>query len=455
MKSEKLAGRRMLNVGMGLLLLSIASCKILVETPEKHVVLDARYQKMDVAVLLNDSAKAPVVVTVRSDFVPDTVAKKKTILNFSDQGQKALINAYNGRAHADDDAFKGFLGSNYFADNDKSNVVDFTTRTISITISVQNQDFFGVANVDSTFADRLEKIRFKLVLDQAEDFKFKSWNKMATQYGKFYADSRSYTGSITPTLSPALTIGTVTASAGSLASTRQYAEADTVYEQYVSSNGILFDDNFVIEQDGTPKTTLMGNTILQVTLKAKHVDSKHAIALDKLYDSSMPNTGDKVKLTKKTVLFPIFTGTKTNVHDRISGTLSFEYLLRHVVSGVRTFAESDDQIQYQYGTIKGQKVNLLGKDDMGIKLFKVIVDGQYITLKNTQIHDPSEAYSAAAFLTNDEALAFLNWLQSQPNGDGIIGLAGPYQVGGIDNNGHFGTFSPNYLHAHKLSIIEE
>jgi hypothetical protein len=405
-----------------------------------------------------DSSKTSITVMVKSDLVPDSIPKKKTLLNFSDQGQKALISAYNSRTHTNDE-LKGLLGGNYFTDDDKSNVIDFTKRTISLTISVQNRDFFGVTSPDSSFADRLEKIRFHLALDQNDVFKFKSWNKVNTQFGRFYVGSRAYTGSITPTLSPSIGIGTVTASAGSLAATRQYAETDTVSEQYVSSNGVLFDDSFTIEQDGTPKTTLMGNTILQLTIKAKHIDSKPVIAFDKLTgDDDKPISGDKVKLTKKTVLFAIFPkkADKDKTPRKLTGKLTFDYVLRHVDHNFRTFAESDDEITYHYGTVSGQNVDLLGEDDLGQKLFYLTLDGQFLKLRNTAIRNPSEQYGTVAFLSDDEALAFLDWLLMQTDSDDPIRIGGRYQVEGIGpDNMHFVSRSRNYLNAHKIVIIEE
>jgi len=457
MKFDQFISWRNLKWCLAIPLLGISSCKILLESPEKQAPISSRYQKMNASVNENDSSKARVIVIVKSDLLPDTPPVKKNLLNFSGEGQKALIDAYNGRAHSTDE-LNGMIGANYFQDDDNSNVIDFTTRTVSLTISVQNRDFFGGLAGDSSFADRLEKIRFRLALDQKDVFKFTSWNKINTQFGKFYVGNRTYTGSQTATISPSIPIGAASLSLGSFAGTNQYAESDTISEQYISSNGILHNDNFIIEQDGTPKTTLMGNTIVQITVKAKNTDSKHAIVLDNLTgEDGKPAASEKVKLTQKTVLFAIFAknadGSKNDT-SKLTAKLSFDYVLRHINHGFRTFAESDDEITYYYGTVKDQPVDILGPKDLGLKLFYLTIDGQFIKLRNTTIADPDEQFTTTDFLSNDEALAFLRWLLAQPDSNSEIKIGAKYQVGILNTNGTFKLLTKNYMNNHKLLIKE-
>ncbi|MFI5163386.1 MAG: hypothetical protein ACHQHN_19055 [Sphingobacteriales bacterium] len=434
----------------GLLLLS--SCSILIKSPEKQVSLEARYQQMNASVPENDPNKTRIKVEVKSDLLPDATPLKKNVLNFSDGGQKALIHALDRRAGSADE-FKSMIGTTYFKDDDNSNIIDHTSQTLSLTISVQNKDFFAGLSGDTSFADRLEKIRFKIALDQKDVFKFDTWNKINTQFGRFYIGTRTYTGSRTATVNPSIPIGAANLSLGSFSGTNEYAESDTLSQQVMSSNGILHDDYFTLEQDGTPKTALLGNTIIQITIKAKKTASKLAIVLDNLTDNDgKTNPPDKVKVNIKTILYPVYPSTIKDSNRKVTAKLSFDYVLRHINHGFRTFAESDDDITYYYGTITDQPVKILNADDLGLKLFYVTVDGEFIKLRDVTIADAAENLTTTGFLSNDEALAFMNWLMAPPGGGGQIKIAGKYQVGVLDAAGIFRPLSKNYLRSHMLLI---
>lgn len=453
MKFDMIISARLFKWCLAVTLLVMSSCRIILQSSETQVSLESRYTKMDSSVHEIDSAKSRVTVNIKADLLSAAPAGNTTLLNFSNEGQKALINAYNGRAHGVDE-LNNMISSSYFNSDGNSSVIDLTTRTVSLTISVQNRDFFGGLSGDSSFADRLEKIRFRLALDQKDVFKFKSWNKVNTQFGKFYVGSRSYTGSQTATLSPSIPLAAGSVSLGSLSGTNQYAESDTVSEQYISSNGVLRDDNFIIEQDGTPKTTLMGNTIVQITVKAKTIDSEHAIELSNLNgDDRKPNPAEKVKLTRKTILFAAFPDTN---NKKLTAKLSFDYVLRHIVHGFRTFAESDDQIKYYYGTVKDEPVDILTRDDLGLKVFYLTIDGQPLKLRDLTIADPAEQIITTGLLSNDEALAFLNWLLAPPGGNGEIKIAGRYLLGSTDPaDGSFKPLTKSRINSHNLSVIEQ
>jgi hypothetical protein len=391
-------------VVLPVVLCSLQAC-VLFKNGAASAPLEGRYKTLLMPVPLNE-AEAPIKINVTSSLNPDPVdtTKPRTIMNLQGQGQRELISQYS-KLYKKPSDFKDALNTIYFKKKDDGSPTDFSNKSITVTISVTKVLPATITAKDLALGDRLEMITMNFSLDDSlQGVYFKSWDHFKTQYGRFFIGSRSFTGNQDLTISPSVTLANTAAfSAGSYASNSQYTEQDTLSQQVVVSNGILNDKSFLIDQTGTPKTSLMGNSILNITIGSKTPVRGTFFSFDTLFNGPKIVSPDKIKVSLKNYIIA------DNSKD-ITGTLRCNYRYRHITGGDRTYGESDDTVQYKYGTITVPNVKLIEKKNLKPRYWYI---QNTIDKKNLEIKDLFNAslnnYDLA-FGSYDEAEDFIAWL---------------------------------------------
>jgi hypothetical protein len=386
-----------------LLMVGLQSCFVFKNGPAS-APLEGRYKK-----LLNpaamDNGKAPISVNVVSSINPDPAdtTKPKTIMNLQGQGQRELISEY-AKIYKKPGDFKDALNTVYFKKKDDGGLADFSSKSISITISVAKIWPQALTAADLALGDRLEMITMKFKLDDSlQGVYFKSWDRFKTQYGRFFIGSRSFTGNQELNINPSITLANAAAlSLGNYDTKSQYTEQDTLSQQVIVSNGVLNEKDFMVDQTGTPKTSLLGNTILNITIGTKTPVPGTFFSFDTLFAGSKIAASSKVKMTLKKYLV-------SDNSKPITGTLTCAYRYRHITNGDRTYGESDDTVQYEYGTIT-QPVKLVEEKDLMPKYWYIHDSINNVNLEVKDILNTSVKNYDLDFASNDEAVDFLGWL---------------------------------------------
>ncbi|MBS1503060.1 MAG: hypothetical protein JST32_13415 [Bacteroidetes bacterium] len=387
----------------------LPSCMVFKNGPAS-APLEARYKKL-LDPVTADGSNAPIAINVVSSIIPDQpdTANPKTIMNLQGQGQRELISQY-AKLYSKPADFQNALNTVFFKKKDDSGPIDFSSKSIAVTISVTKvlPKLLSIDNI--ALGDRLEMITMKFKLDDGlQGVYFKSWDRFKTQYGRFYIGSRSFTGNQELNVNPSVTLANTAAfSLGNYDTKGQYTEQDTISQQVVVSNGILNDHDFMIDQTGTPKTTLMGNTILNITVGSRALVPGTFFSFDALFADNKVAAASKVKMSMRNYLI-------SDNSNEIKGTLTCTYRYRHIKAGDRTYGESDDTVQYIYGTITTPAV-LITKEDLKPRYFYIHDNIIGANIEVQDIFDPRAKNRDLDFASNDEAADFLVWLKQTVTG---------------------------------------
>lgn len=395
----------------------LQSC-YLFKVPENIAPLTSRFKGTPQYKHLDDK-DAPISIELHADIDPVNPDQEKTIFDFKGEAQQALVDYY-GKKVKDPADLPGKLNFKIRDDDEMRLVTAYTTKDLILTISVKPHDFFASVSTQApTFGDRLEKVNLKLTLDAAnKSLQFKSWNKINTQFGRYYVGSASYTGSQELNINPSVPIGAANLSLGSYDLKNQYQETDTIAPQFVQSNGILHAYDFAIEQNGTAKTSVMGNTIVQLKIISDQNHITYVFKADNILDDNGNyNSAEKVGLTKQAILFPAMPPGQT----QLKGTLSCEYIYRHIDKGLSTYSESDDEVTYMYGTVNTDATILIKDDQLKPAQYFIKYDGQNLVFNDTRLPDHTKSFSNMVFKSFAEAKDFMNWLitMAQKSGTAI------------------------------------
>ena len=384
---------------------SLQSCFVYKNGPASAPTL-SRYKTLAEPVIMND-ANAPIEIKIISSINPEAIDTPpgKTIMDLQGQGQRELISQFGKLYDRKPGEFKKALNTVYLKDIEDSAPSDFTNKSVTVTLSIVKKPISPQTKNDFALGDRLENIKMCFKLDSGlQGVYFKSWDRVKTQFGRFFIGSRSFTGNQEVNINPSITLASAAAfSIGNADSKSQYTEQDTLTQLTVVSNGVLYDDSFSLEQTGTPKTTLLGNSIINLKIGTKTPITSTFFSFDKLY------TGDKITPLKNVKINLKTYWVADNSKD-ITGTLTCTYRFRHVTGADRTYAESDDTVQYQDGEIIKRHIKLVEKKDIKPRYWYI---QDVSTNQNLQIKDllnTSVSIRDVAFASENEAVDFLGWL---------------------------------------------
>lgn len=308
-----------------------------------------------------------------------------TLWDLKDKGQAELVKALNNRHEKNEDYFKA-IEKKYFVSKEKKIVTDYTEKNLKMVFSIAKKRRYSNINnseqntVGFSTADRVEYLKFNIILDPNDGLSFINWNKFQTEYKTIniadvsFDRTFSFTGGLNSSNSKTNSetdksieniesaYSSVNSKSPSLSgtSTSTNKETQKVNYRYLSLNGNLDDYKIEIEQEGIRDIDLSGNVIIDVKLKfSNYKESIHKIT--GYFDKEKKIQPSK-KLTLKEI--DVFVPDYKELDD-ISVKLNYEYIYRHVKNekGAKTFYEWDDKVIFFEDKINDQEIKLLKLKD--------------------------------------------------------------------------------------------
>ena len=386
----------------------------------------------------NDSA----LVKIATEIAPVPAASnapkpKKTLFDLTPKGQAEMEELTAKKDPKIDSALEALANMTFQDTKQDESIIDLTSQNRQITFDV-SEEMSSLVSRTLSPADRIERLDISMTLDEtaSKEEKFDGWSQLTTKYGQYNIGGISFGRSTAATLNPSVTIGTVTASVGSLSKTDSFQQSDSLIQQYVSLSGHLTEKGFVLEMNSVPTTTLLGRTSLTVSMKAKGIVLRYIYSFSNLFDDKADATKqEKVTVKSTTYLLPQL------IEDALNANLSCNYLIRHVATGDDTYFEGDDAVKYYYGHFSQPVTALIVKDEVWPKAWvirrgtdTILANNPIIKIENMITGEKPEL----TFIHYLDAILFMRWLQhpvqSPIPADGI--RIGAYRIH-IPPNGDF------------------
>lgn len=402
-------------------LLLLNACTVYKNTP-KTADFETRYKLVKETKTDQDDANAPLTVNMYANISPAAGGGEspKTALNFQGEGQKALINAY-AKMSKTPEQLQEALNASYFKAAADNSTLDYTETNVTATISISPK---ALANLQLSPGDRLEDVQLKFVLNAGQPGAYlKSWDRFKTQYGRFYIGSRSFTGNQEVNINPSVTLASAAAfSLGNYDSKSQYVIQDTVSQQVVVANGILDPQYFSISETGTPKTSLLGNTIVNLTVASNQPKPGLISSFDGLIVKDALAAPKDVKLNVREFLLP-------NFRKDLKGKLIVTYSFRHIADGERTYSEEDDDVIYYKGKVTSDDITLIAQRDLHPTIYELLDDVGHRVLQLQDLRGIKKRPFDLYLASQEEADELLTWLAATlPKCPGGIIFNGRYQL---------------------------
>jgi hypothetical protein len=362
----------------------------------------------------DDSALVKIATEVIPVPAPPTPPKpKKTLFDLTPKGQEEMETLIAKKDPAIDSVLEDWANKTFQETKPDESLVDLTGQDLQITFDI-SEDMSRLVSRILSPADRIERLDISLSLDDTarQDEKFTGWSQVTTRYGQYNIGGISFGRTSTATLDPSVTIGTVTASVGSLAKADSFQQSDTLIQQFVSLSGHLSEKDFVLEMNSVPSTTLLGRTSLSVNLKARNIRSKFIYSFSGLFDDKgVAAKPEKVKIKNTAYLLPIL-----GRENQLNAVLSCNYLIRHVDKGAETYFEGDDAVKYYYGHFSQPVPALLVKDEVMPKAWIIRRDPDPAQPWNRSSVSVENLATGEIFELNFihfmDAVLLLHWLQN-------------------------------------------
>ena len=362
-----------------------------------------RYHSIGGAVEMNDD-KAVADVSFFVSSYSDNISKDSiiTIFNLKGEGQAALIQAFKENNDKSHQQLTDLLNKQ-FQKSDDPGFIDIRHKKMTIVFSVFQKDFYAQIKKLLSAGDRLENIRISLTLENnnAKVVNFESWDKFVTQYGQFNIAGLTFSRATEVNVSPSLTIGGVTASAGSYDNKGTYQETDSLQKRYIVTTGYLDNSALTIEQSGTPQVDLKGNTSISLAVFFPFTSTTTYVSFDELVkENGQFQKPDKVKMNLLLVNIP-------QLQKDVTAKVKMDYTLRHIIKGDTTFNESDDDVIYYYGHTKDYRIeSFIKKDDVVPPTINITSGGERLGLYDVV----TKKYHEIIFNNLLQAESFLEWI---------------------------------------------
>lgn len=382
-----------------IILLILEGCK----TPAQTSSFSKRYKSLQSSEKIDDDKS---LVEISLDILPKNIDDKdspKTIYDLKGQGQKALIDQYGSKTK-EADKLKDLINQKYLiAEKDK--VLNLTIKDLTLQFSVAEKEFYHHLATSLAVGDRIEHLKIIVTIDTPfhKFLRFTNWNRFTTQFGEFNISSLSFTTSKEIIVNPSIPVAGSSLSLGSYDRKKELTETDSLKREYILFNGTLHDNYFTIEQTGTPEKNLAGNSAVDLSVKFSNIDELEFFSFDKLSDESkiILNDPDQVKMEATFTEYP-------QLISDITATLTFQYEIRHIISGDETYSEGDDVVKYYYGSHSQKVEKFIGMESLKPKSWGIQFDKKnYITVKRIIDDKPQEL----AFSSYEDAKSFLEWLK--------------------------------------------
>lgn len=268
-------------------------------------------------------------VDVSVVFSPAQKSATKTGADLPERVQTAYISALSQKSKTVDDLRKNF-------DSRIGNGIESTLRNVA---SFDGALIITVSEVGPfNPADRLERTEVEIKLDQV---RIRSWSAVQTAYSTVNAGTIQSSlqrgaelGLSAPSNLPVGITGKTTIQAGRSEELVASVRIDDVTPLFDPINGSI-----KIVRHGGFGLNLTGNTILHATFEPK---PEHT-AYSELFSVTTTDengwlTPDRLRLNVQPTKLPRGIGD-------ITGTITFTYIIRHVVKGDKTYQEGDDIVK--------------------------------------------------------------------------------------------------------------
>ena len=335
-------------------------------------------------------------MNIISTLVKNTEESKpayKTIFDLNAEGQAAVL------ANKKKDEIYEILNMKFQKDvpND-NNVVDLTKKNIQITFSTHRNPSYDSENF--TAYDRIEFLKYNFKISDSINnkdginAKIVSWNKFYTEYGVLDIGTLEYNQSFSAGLDA---IGKIVN--GKASYTSQKKENQNIKQSYIQLTGMFNESEFTIEQQGLEEKRLEGNTSIDMTISFEnnHIVRNIAKFNNLFNDKNFIYPADSVKLKFIKYKLPDMSVFKNG----LEGTLSYEYVIRHINKKYKTKPEMDDKITFIIGENKLSDVCLIKEKDIVTPIYSIRYNNSVVKIKNEcQLN----------FILYDEAMEFKSWL---------------------------------------------
>lgn len=386
------------------LVLVIASCT---STLKRHKSLSESQTNND---LVNIS------VLAASFEETSQAAAFKTVFDLSDKGQSSVL------LEKSNEQIVEILNQKFQQkqQNGISKTIDLSTKKIKVTFSISRNVSFNKS--DFSAFDRIEDLKytFKLSDNLNPEISFEKWNKYTTEYGSLEIGSLEFNQGFTANLDVTGKVGANYSSkestvvddntsensssfgpelsaTGKTGYSRSQKETQLVKQRFIQLTGEFGKRNFSIHQQGNRETELAGNVSIDLTIN---------FPKDEVFISSFSNLFDQKLMRKepKDVNLNVvryYIPDVEKIENGISGNLSFNFAVRHLEKGSKSFAEFDDRVYYIVGKKENKEVVLIERKNIITPIYYLTINNNALKIENS---------STIQFLNFNDALEFKSWL---------------------------------------------
>lgn len=354
----------------------------------------------------NDLDSANKIVKINAFVLDPDTKSDKTIFDFSEAGQSAIIEDLGKKSTNAKELFGSMALS----------VKESSQKTkVSGNLSFKKRIVININVIGTQKADRLERINFKISIPDAlkDKIEFVSWDKIATEtvtidLGKIIGGT-STTTSFSPEIGMSGTIqGKL---AAEVSNTKTFSEEKSFSEKMAGLSAALINKNeFEVNRSSLPNENISGNIIVEVTLKAKNEKSLSYFDFDGLYNGAIAITDqNKIRVNEMELMSPDFGYDSKKVSiTNIPLLLSYDFLLRKVIEGQNTVPEYDDVIQYVTGFVTATSPIILSdSDSWAPKLWYIVIEDKQLGIQNIDMEKPA----TLAFTSYEKAQELIKWIK--------------------------------------------
>ncbi len=278
----------------------------------------------------NSDCSETTVRTAYSIFSRDVPATSTTtnITQLSDEGQAALIQAFNTRASSNSELISLLAEGIKKPSQPTSDKTIFKKRIVA-----------SVVGGSLSPAERLDFVDINVSID-SRDGTFTSWDKFSTQYAEIDLGSDKFTQ--LRSFSPELKLGTDDAQVLPFSTQNTREESVTYRSRTVELTSILTPYSATLIQKGVANRDLTGNVIfdLDIDLKDCGANGDRQYLFTNMFKDGKPNEAKDIGVRALDIIIP------ENADRAVSSRSTANLLVRAIVSGEDTITESDDEIDY-------------------------------------------------------------------------------------------------------------
>lgn len=370
-----------------------------------HPQLTRRYQSKR---FMDSPASDCVTVSV---FTMDTPGEKqqRMVASLNGEGQAAFIGEIGKRTSSLGDFSQALM---HTGAGGKETLIDKTIFRKRLVFAVTKKEP-GQGKHTLTLADRINILKVTL---KSQKGVFDSWNRFETKYqtvdlGKV-SRTQSVSAQLTGSIGPAAEATIPTKLEAVLRGEKKIEEEVQLKQRYIELAGIISPekDEAKLYQEGVVGIDLTGTFLVDFVLQAPNVFSldEKVVILGPLEKGGKPIKPDDVQLDFREIKY-VKMDNITKKPKPITCQLSYDYLLRHVVTCDRQITEGYHRVQFWKGSVSATKIKLVSEDELKARVFRVYKDNDPIILKD--FFEGGSYKGNLQFADYNSAIDFIRWIK--------------------------------------------